>query len=212
MSSQEIVQQFVLLWSVIDPIGTVPVFMAVAAGLSVAAQKQLALKAVFVAGLVLIFFVLAGELLLRAMSIPLSAFQVAGGVVLFVFAMTMIFGESKPESELALAKRNADAAIYPLAIPSIASPGAIMASVLLTDSYRYSPVDQMITAAILVSILLITLGLLLVAHRLQRLLGTSGASLVSRVMGLLLASIAASNVMAGIADYYGLQNSASSLI
>ena len=90
---------FVVFFAVIDPIGTVPVFIAVTAGMAEAAKRKIALQATLVAALVLLFFVVAGELILSALDIPLSAFQVAGGIVLFIFALSMIFGESKPEEE-----------------------------------------------------------------------------------------------------------------
>ena len=93
---------FVAFFSVIDPIGTVPVFIAVTKQYDAQAKRAVALTASLVAAGILLFFMLAGELILTALSIPLSAFQVAGGVVLFLFALSMIFGDSKPEEEMQL--------------------------------------------------------------------------------------------------------------
>ena len=200
----EIVKQFVLLWAVIDPIGTIPVFIAVTMGMSKSLARSVALKATLVAGLVLLFFVLAGEYLLDAMQIPLSAFQVAGGIVLFLFALTMIFGESKPETEIHMVKRNLHSYVFPLAIPSIASPGAMMAAVLLTDNHRFSLIHQGITTLIMFSVLLVTLLFMLVASRILTLIGEGGASVISRVMGMILAAVAVSSVLQGISAYFGL--------
>jgi len=86
--------------------------------------------------IILLFFVIAGELILTAMAIPLEAFQIAGGIVLFLFALTMIFGESKPGADTRLAEGRTETAIFPLAVPSIASPGAMLAAVLLTENER----------------------------------------------------------------------------
>ena len=87
--------------------------------------------------------------MLLAMGVPLPAFQIAGGIVLFLFALTMIFGEGKPEEETHMLRSAQDTAIFPLATPSIASPGAMMAVVLLTENQSNSFIDQMVTAAII---------------------------------------------------------------
>ncbi len=130
----DFVATFIIFFAVIDPIGTVPVFIAVTSHFDKSERNKIALIATLVAAMILIFFVVAGELILTAMSIPLSAFQVAGGIVLFLFALTMIFGESKPDEEIKLAHNHQETAVFPLAIPSIASPGAMLAAVLLTEN------------------------------------------------------------------------------
>ncbi|MBY6185883.1 MarC family protein [Marinobacter hydrocarbonoclasticus] len=195
--------QFVLLWAVIDPVGSVPVFLSQTKGMTAVQQRRIAFKAVFISAITLVFFLMAGQLLLEAMEVPLPAFQVAGGLVLLLFALTMIFGESKPEQEMALKDENLwDKAVYPLAIPSIASPGAMLAIVLLTDNNRFGLVQQAITAGIMLSVLLITLLLLLMANPIQRLIGNAGAAIVSRVMGLILASVAMNELLSGIHSYF----------
>ncbi|WP_016957567.1 MarC family protein [Catenovulum agarivorans] len=202
-----LVHKFVLLWAVIDPIGTIPVFIAVTAALKTTAEKnKVAIKAIVIAALVLVFFVVLGEILLDAMDIPLPAFQVAGGVVLFLFALTMIFGDSKPEQELGLVDKAHNAAVFPLAIPSIASPGAMMAAVLLTDNHRFSLVEQTITTGIILVILLITLVLMLAANKIVKLIGETGASVISRVMGLILSAVAMNAVLSGLFTYYSSVN------
>ena len=195
------VRDFVLLWAVVDPIGTVPVFIAVTQRHPEVGRRKIAVQAILVATGILLFFIVAGQFLLEAMEIPLTAFQVSGGVILFLFALTMILGESKPEGEVELTRRGIDTAISPLAVPSIAHPGAIMAVVLMTDN-RLSWSDQAATALVLLVVLGITLLLMLAAPRLHRLIGDAGASIVSRVMGLILGAIAANNVLEGIRDYF----------
>lgn len=121
----------ITLWVVIDPIGTLPVFLAVTAGMGAAAARRTALRATAASFVVLLFFVVAGQALLQAMEIDLDAFQIAGSIVLFLFALTMIFGEPKAQSEeKEIATSDVDRSIYPLAIPSIASPGAMLARCL----------------------------------------------------------------------------------
>ncbi|SKC32099.1 hypothetical protein CZ809_01613 [Photobacterium piscicola] len=202
-----IITQFVVLWAVIDPIGSVPVYLSQTQHLTLKQRRKVALKAVAIASGVLIFFLVAGQLLLEAMQIPLPAFQAAGGLVLLLFALTMIFGESKPEQEQKLTQdishsELADLAVYPLAIPSIASPGAMMAVVMLTDNHRYSVVDQAITAGVMVAVLFVSLLLLLSATTIQKWIGNIGAAIISRVMGLILAAVAVNNLLQGIKDFY----------
>ena len=202
MITSEVVIELTLLWAVVDPVGTVPVYLAVTAGLSHPQQRQVAWRAVGIAAAVLFFFAVAGEALLKTMVIPLASFQVAGGIVLFVFALTMIFGPSKPDEEIAQIDRSSDYAVFPLAIPSIASPGAILAVIMMTDSHSTSFAEQLVSMALLATVLLVTLVLLLIAQPIQKIIGRTGASVVSRTMGLILAAIAVDNVMAGLLAYF----------
>ncbi|MEG9498344.1 MarC family protein [Mannheimia indoligenes] len=194
--------QFVVLWAVIDPVGSVPVYLAKTIGLPIEARRKIALNAVLIAGGILIFFLIGGQILLESMQIPLPAFQAAGGLVLLLFALTMIFGESKPEQEIRMSSNLNELAVYPLAVPSIASPGAMMAIVLLTDNHRFSISDQFITAGIMMLVLAITYLLLLAANRIQHLIGNAGAAIISRVMGLILAAIAVNNLLIGVRDFF----------
>lgn len=176
-----LVTQFVVLWAVIDPIGSVPVYLSQTQHLTAKQRRLVALKAIAISMGVLLFFLIAGQLLLEAMQIPLPAFQAAGGLVLLLFALSMIFGESKPEQEQKLGEEVshsdlADLAVYPLAIPSIASPGAMMAIVMLTDNNRYSFIDQAMTAGVMIAVLLVTLFLLLGANTIQKVIGNVGAA------------------------------------
>jgi len=201
-SFPELLSAFVLLWAVIDPIGTLPVFIASTKNLTPAERRKVARLAALTAGGILIFFIVVGEILLRAMGVPLLAFQIAGGLILFLFALTMVFGESKPEGELHSIRSAEDVAIFPLATPSIASPGAMMAVVLLTENSSHSILQQAIVAVLAILVVGIVYLLMLASAPISRVIGPGGASIVSRVMGLILASIAASNVLEGIKDYF----------
>lgn len=201
-----LIVQFVVLYAVIDPIGTIPVYLAKTAGLPESVRHKLALKAVLIATGVLLFFLIFAQILFEMMQIPLTAFQIAGGVVLFIFALTMIFGESKPEQEIHLESNPNELAVYPLAIPSIASPGAMMAIVMLTDNHRFHLGEQLITTLIMLFVLLLTYLFLLMAGKIQKLIGNMGAAIISRVMGLILAAVAVNNVLSGIRDYFIIMN------
>jgi len=200
----DFVATFVIFFAVIDPIGTVPVFLAVTRSQDEKTKRTVALIASLASAGILLFFVVAGEFILTAMSIPLPAFQIAGGIVLFLFALSMIFGESKPEEEIKIARSGHDTAIYPLAVPSIAGPGAMLAAVLMTENTRYSIFEQAQTAGVMLVVLFITYLLMLGSSSINRLIGESGASVISRVMGLIFASVATNNTLTGLKVYFSL--------
>lgn len=190
MTSGSPLQEFIILWAVIDPFGTIPVFLAATAGMSTSARRSVAIRAVIIAFGVLVAFILAGQLVLDALGIDLPSFQIAGGIVLFVFAMSMIFGPSKPQSEIDSIDRAKQVSVFPVAIPSIASPGAMLAVVVLTDNDRFSLIHQAMTTAAMTVVLAVTLGLLLLATPIHRVIGMTGEMIISRIMGMILAAVA----------------------
>ena len=200
----ELLTSFVLFFAVIDPIGTIPVFIAVTGQFDHATRRKIAVQAAVAALAILLFFVVAGQLILEAIDIPLAAFQIAGGIVLFLFALTMIFGDSKPDEELRLVDDHGETAIFPLAVPSLASPGAMLAAVLMTDNNKYTLLQQTGTAVTIALVLLVAMLLMLAASWVHRFIGNAGASIISRVMGMILSSVAVANILAGITDYFSL--------
>lgn len=200
----DIIGSFIILWAAIDPIGTLPVFVAVTNGYSKEKKLKIAKFSSFVAFCILLFFIIVGEVLLKSIGVSLSAFQISGGVVLFIFALSMIFGNSKPEDEMQLLKDDTETAIFPLAIPSIAGPGAILAVVLLTDNTRHSVLNQFGTVMILSVVLVVNYFVMRLATKIHDKIGNIGAIVISKVMGLILASMAANNILIGIKDFFKL--------
>lgn len=195
--------EFVTLWVVIDPLGTLPVFLAVTSGVEEHTRRRAAVLAVLISFLVLVFFVFAGHWLLRSMDVSINSFQIAGGIVLFLFALTMIHGNVHPEIH-PLSERPIDLAVYPLAIPSIASPGAMLAAVVLTDDARGEFVGRLATVAIFALVLALTLLILLAAGPISRVIGRGGSSIISRVMGMILAALAVDLVLTAVSQWLSL--------
>lgn len=194
--------EFVTLLLVVDPFGVIPSFVALTATYKPEMQHRIALKSVIVAFGVLVFFIFAGGFLLAHMGVPLRAFQIAGGIVLFIVALEMVRGEdTAPDKKT---KDHLSIAIYPLAIPKIAGPGAMLAVILLTDDDRGDIWGQLGTVGMLVLVMVIQLVLLLAAAPLFRILGQSVASVIGRVMGILLAALAVSLVLSALADWLNL--------
>ena len=142
---KEIFTTILFLIAVIDPLGSVPVYLEATKHLDAKYKRRVAIRASVIAFFVLLFFIVIGQLILEGMNVTLDAFQISGGVILFLFALTMIFGSGKPESEKHLIKDYKHVTIFPVAIPSIASPGAIMAVVLMTDNHIYTINQQVVT-------------------------------------------------------------------
>jgi multiple antibiotic resistance protein len=196
--------QFVLLWVVIEPINVVSVFLAVTGEMSPKLRLTIAVKAVAVAAAVLLFFIVTGQLLLEALGVSLVAFQLAGGIILFVMALSLVFGrltanEARPTAAETMAN---ELAVFPIAIPTIAGPASMLAVVLLTDNSRFSIGQQASTTAVLAAVLLITLAMLAGARQLHRIIGTAGAGVISRVTGLILTAIAVNNILEAITIYF----------
>lgn len=186
---QHLIQAALFLLATIDPIGTVLVFHAVTPSASPEARRAIARRAVLYAGAILLGALALGQLLLQGLGVRLISLQVAGGVVLFLFGLQMIFGEvghaapGEPEA-------GHDVAIFPLALPSIASPGAIIAAIVLTDNEVYSVASQAAVAGVLVAILGLTWAMLRFADPILHFLGVSGSRVLIRVLGMLLAALA----------------------
>lgn len=203
-----LLENFVTLWVVIDPIGTIPVFIAVTAGMVAGERRRTAFLATAVSAGVLLFFLAFGQILIDALGIGLLSFQVAGGIVLFLFALTMIFGEPKQETDLHSTDPDAkrpvqerpSPAVFPLAVPSLASPGAMLAIVMLTDNNSMSIAEQAVVAAVMITVLFVAMVFMLLADPIIDLIGNSGAAIVSRVMGMILASVAVDAVLTALVE------------
>lgn len=192
-------KELITLIVVIDPVGSIPVFLFAVQGVPRRLHRRFALNAVAIAALVLLAFLVGGQFLLETLGLRFGSFQIAGGIILFMFAMTMVFGESKPAREIEEAERDHLAgAVFPLAMPSIASPGAMLAIVILTDNHTEFITEQAITAGLLMLVLLLTLVLLLAASAVHKVIGNTGASVISRVMGIVLATIAVDSILGGL--------------
>lgn len=197
-----IITKILFLIAVIDPLGSVPVYLEATKHFDQKHKRKIAIRASIVAFFVLLFFIVVGQLILEGMSVTLDAFQISGGVILFLFALTMVFGEGKPQSEKHLIRDYKHVTIFPVAMPSIASPGAIMAVVLLTDNHLYSISEQIITTALVLVVTAITMAILLAATLVQKRIGDYGITVISKIMGLILAAYAVQSILSGIKDFF----------
>src|SRR5487761_1516468 len=193
-------ENLITLFVVLDPIGSVPIFLNATTGLTARERRQVALTAVPVAFLVLMLFLYLGQYVLQAIHIGIPAFRIAGAVILFLFALDMLFRGHHQSGAAEPSRRPAEIAVFPVALPGIASPGALLAVVLLTDIDRFSLIEQSATAGLIVLVLAIVLLSLLLAAQIRRYLGAAGISVVTQVMGLILASYSVQQMLDGVAE------------
>ena len=177
--------------------------MAATATFDQGRQQRIALTAVLCALTLLIIFVLGGNFLLRNLGISIGAFQIAGGIVLFLVALDMIYGRIAASAD-AQSGSWQSIAIYPLAFPIIAGPGSFITVIVLTDDDRFNFSGQLITIGVIAAVLTIQLLLLLGAAPISRTIGATGVSLIGRIMGMLLAALAVSMVLSAIGQWLGL--------
>jgi len=196
MTWNELLFDFVTLWVTVDPVGTVPLYLSVTKDMSMAARKRAAMRATLIAFFLLAGFLYLGQYLLEVMRIELLSFQIAGGIVLFLFALTMIF--EKTSGHTVPADDRYDVAVFPLAMPSIATPGALLSVVVLTDNNTHSFFQETLTCLVLVLVLVATLILMLLGEWIMKFIGRSGANILSRVMGMILAAAAVQMVYSAL--------------
>lgn len=188
----KVIHDFLIIWATIDPIGTMALFVGLTSTLSAKDRRKTAYKTIIYSGLILVGAIVIGQVLLGAMGISLLSFQVAGGVILFLFGLRMIFSQNSDEETR---EPRHDISVFPLAIPSTASPGAILAVILITDNHVYTMEEQVITAITMLMVLLVTLVLLLFSGAIIKVIGVSGASLLTRLMGMILAALSVEFIM-----------------
>jgi len=193
---EKIIRDFVMIWTTIDPISTLALFAGLTASLTAAERRGIAQRATFYAAIILVVAVVIGQIVLDAMGIRLLSLKVAGGIILFLFGLQMLFGSASRET--GSHEKGRDLAVFPLAVPTIAGLGAIMAVILLTDNDFYSVPEQIQTAVVLLVVLGLTYVLLLVSDAILRVIGQQGAAILVRVMGILLAALSVELVLSAL--------------
>jgi len=196
------ISAFVTLFVVIDPPGCAPIYASLTTGASAEQRRSMAVRATLIAGFILIFFAMFGEGLLSFLHIDLDSFRIAGGIMLFVIAIDMVFEKRTERREQRAEKVKAtpeveDVSVFPMAMPMLAGPGSI-ASVMLLVAQNNGIDRALVIFAALLLVLLLTLAALLLAGPFMRLIGNKGEAVITRLLGVLLAALAAQFVIDGL--------------
>ena len=196
------VDSLIILLVVVDPLGIAPLFVALTHGETQATRRRIAIRGTFIAGGILVTFALAGDTLLRALGIGMPAFQIAGGALLFLLAVEMVFARhsgvrSTTEREQREAQTKKDISVFPLAIPLIAGPGALTSVLLMVGEQGGDLAVIGTVLAVILVVLLVTLASLMASARIMAFMGETGANVVSRVLGVVLAALAVQFVLNG---------------
>ena len=198
----EALNAFVVLFIVLDPIGVAWLFAALTADTDPTQQRKMAIRGVALAGMIMYIFFFFGNSLLHWMSISLPAFRIAGGILLFLLSLEMVFARqsglrSTTKGEQYEAEHKQDISVFPLAFPLLAGPGALT-TVLLMVGQINTFTDRAIMGSVILAVSVVTLFILLLARRLSMLLGQTGANVVSRLLGLVLSALAMQFIIDGI--------------
>lgn len=192
---------FVTLFVIIDPIGLAPLFVALTQGMSTRARRLVAIRACLVALGLLTLFGLAGEAVLNFLGISMPAFRIAGGILLFLTALDMLFERrTRRRQDQADTAHPDDPSVFPLAIPLIAGPGAIATMILLTGRDGADVLHIALVHGVMAVVLAVVFALFLLASPLERLLGPVGINVVTRLLGMLLAALSVQFVIDGLRD------------
>ena len=202
------ISTFATLFVVIDPPGCAPIFAGLTAGYTPQAARSTALRATAIAAAILLVFALFGRGLLAALGIELNAFRIAGGIMLFLIALEMVFEkrtekrEERAEKVKHTPEPHEDISVFPMAMPMIAGPGSI-ATLLMMMGHTKDTNEMMVVMAALVAVLVLTGAALLMAAPLMRLLGAKVEAVITRVLGVLLGALAVQYVIDGVRGVWG---------
>lgn len=200
---KQLVESFVTLFVVLDPVGSIPIFLIATAGLTAADRRKVACTAALLAFVVLMVFLFGAQYVLDQMHIGVQAFRIAGGAILFIFAVQMILRGHHQGGATEPTRTPFEIAVFPVAMPAIAGPGALLAVVLLTDNSRYTLFEQGITAGLTGIVMMCVLLALLLAGKIQRWLGAAGIMMMTQIMGLILAAFAVQQMLDGLTETLG---------
>jgi multiple antibiotic resistance protein len=193
-----LITAFATLFVVIDPPGLVPLFIALTTGMSNERRRAMATRACIIATVLLTVFGLFGEAVLGFIGISMSAFRIAGGILLFLTALDMLFERRTKRREDQKSDPDHDPSVFPLATPLIAGPGAIASMILLVGQSGPGWVGTLWVMALLWGMILVTWAFLLASPPLERLLGRTGTIVITRLLGMLLAALSVQFVIDGI--------------
>jgi len=203
MTLTELAAAFTALFVIIDPVGLTPVFVALTRGMSGRRRRAIALRATGIAAGLLLAFAVFGEALLGFVGISMPAFRIAGGVLLFLTALDMLFERRQSRREGQAEEDHADdPSVFPLAIPLLAGPGAI-ATVILLSGRAEGPAGFAALIAVMLAVLAIAYLLFNAAGLIERALGRTGVNVVTRLLGMLLAALSVQFILDGL-DSFGL--------
>lgn len=199
----ELLTAFTTLFVIIDPIGLAPIFLAMTSGMSASRRRAIAIRACIIGALILFAFSFLGEALLGFVGISMPAFRIAGGILLFLTALDMLFqrrqARRQDNADEAQQEHQDDPSVFPIAIPLIAGPGAIASIILLTGNG--DGLWHLSVLGVMLAVILIVFGLFMLSAPLERILGQTGTNVVTRLLGMLLAALAVQFILTGLKDF-----------
>lgn len=206
-SPDSLLNAFITLFVTADPIGNAPLFLGLTVGLTAAVRRSIAIRGSIISFGILALFAITGTTILDAIGITIDAFRIAGGLLLFVTAFEMIYGQRQERREEAssgaVAERAANIAVFPLAIPLLAGPGTISATILLSSQFTAASTETAWVAtialiAVIALLMVLTAGVLIAAELVDKYIGNTGKLVLTRLLGVLLAALSVQYIADGV--------------
>jgi multiple antibiotic resistance protein len=200
-----LIAAFTTLFIIIDPMGLAPIFLALTSGMTKAQRRAIAIRSCLIGGALMLAFLFLGEALLGFIGISMPAFRIAGGVLLFLTALEMLFQkrQARREDNATEVETHDDPSVFPLAMPLIVGPGAITTIILLAGQAN-GAADLAAVAAVMFTVLASVFVAFLLAPYLERLLGKTGINILTRLLGMLLAALAVQFILDGVSQSFGI--------
>jgi multiple antibiotic resistance protein len=203
--TEQLIKTFIVFFLVIEPVSLVPMFGALTRGGEAGYRRRMALKSIGISALIFIIFALGGDYILRALGISVDAFKIAGGLLLFMLSVDMVFARqsglrSTTVREQDEARYREDISVFPMAFPLIAGPGALATLLLFMIDARDDVMQMAMVLGVILVVLVLTLVLLLATTTVMRVLGQTGANVISRLLGVVLSALAVQYVVDGVSQ------------
>ena len=192
------IQAFVLYFVVIDPIGNTPIFMSITQGQNEKEKYQTAVEGVLIATIVLILFSIIGQFILSYLNVSLESFRIAGGIILFLISIEMLFNKRQERKEQIIDQTKNKLSVFPLAIPILAGPAAITSVIVIATKYQGDLISQSISLLGLITVMIITLIFFILLAKSDKFINKYITNVISRVIAIILAALSIQYIMDGL--------------
>jgi|TARA_B100000787_G_scaffold167939_1_gene155693 multiple antibiotic resistance protein len=196
------IQSFVIYFVVVDPLGNAPIFLSLTQSQNKKEKTQTAMEGVLIATIILIAFSLIGNLILSYLNISLPAFRIAGGIILFIISLEMLFNKRQQRKETVITDANEKVSIFPLAIPILSGPAAITSVIVIVSDIGDNIVNQLVSISALTSVMLLTLITFLITSQSGDFINKKIINVFSRVIAIILAGLSVQYIMDGILELF----------
>ena len=198
------IQSFTLYFIVVDPLGSTSIFFVITQNLNAKEKIKTAISATIIAAIILLFFALLGSYILKYLNITFSAFTIAGGIILFIISLEMLFNKRQQRKEENINFQSENISVFPLAIPLLAGPAAITSVIVLVSDIGNNYVNQIIGITSLILVMFLTFIIFFITSKFEKIINKKIINIFSRVIGIILAGLSIQYILDGIKNFINL--------